>query len=688
MQLKKIEVQNFRLLHDIALLLEPKTTVIVGRNNSGKTSLTEVMNRILTEANPRFRLEDFSCAAHHCFWDAYIQSSKGATLEEVRALLPTIEVRLTFFYEKNEPYGTLSDFIVELNPDCTEALVVINYQIDDGNIGKLFAELTDAKDETKSNFFRTIRERIPDLDTAIIRAVDPNDDTNQKIVTSSALHALCTSGFITAQRGLDDVSQKERVVIGKVLENLFATAKANATDRGDHGIAEELEAAVKNIQDKIGKDFNGKLDALLPALSLFGYPGLSDPKLLTETTLDVGRLLNNHTKVRYAGSNGVHLPESYNGLGARNIILILLQLREFFKLFMAFDVKPAVHLIFIEEPEVHLHPQMQEVFIRKLGEIAATFSKELGVPWPAQFVVSTHSSHIANEAHFETIRYFLAVPDIGGGEFKTLVKDLRDGLSGKTEPDRTFLHQYMTLTRCDLFFADKAILIEGTTERLILPKIIGMLDKSLPETQKLGSQYVSTLEVGGAYAHLFFDLLEFLELKTLIITDIDTVELNAKSRYSACPVHRGTMTSNVCIKSWFGDPATTPTQMIAAVDATKTVGKRRLAYQLPEQSNGPCGRSFEDAFMLANPKLFPTNGKTTSDLETEAWDAAKEEKKSEFALRHALMQADWIVPRYISEGLGWLAVNDPPTPVVSMQSAASVPPAAPTVPPFTGVVNA
>ena len=61
------------------------------------------------------------------------------------------------------------------------------------------------------------------------------------------------------------------------------------------------------------------------------------------------------------------------------------------------------------------------------------------------------------------------------------MKDLRKGLEGKQDPDRTFLHQYMTLTRCDLFFADKAVLIEGTTERLLLPRVIQSLDKTLPD---------------------------------------------------------------------------------------------------------------------------------------------------------------------------------------------------------------
>ena len=666
MQLKNIVVKNFRLLHDASLLLEKQTTVIVGRNNSGKTSLTEVMKRLLVDSNPSFRLEDFSFAAHQNFWNAFVAAAQGADEPSVRKALPTIEIQLTFGYEAGEALGTLNEFVIDLDPACTEALVVSRYALHDGKVAELFADLAapDAKatpeqiELTKAALFKALRDRVPALFGIGFAAVDPNDATNEKIVEASAVRALCASGFISAQRGLDDVSQKDRVVIGKVLENLFATAKTNADDAEGHGTAEELEQAVKDIQDKIGADFNRKLDALLPALSLFGYPSLSDQELRTETTLDVARLLTNHTKVRYTGANGVHLPEAYNGLGTRNIILILLQLREFFKLYAAMEPRPGMHVVFIEEPEVHLHPQMQEVFIRKLGEIAAVFSKELGTPWPVQFVVSTHSSHIANEAHFETIRYFLAAPDATDGMMKTVVKDLRKGLSGKAEPDRTFLHQYMTLTRCDLFFADKAILIEGTTERLLLPRVIKMLDDGKAAAQKLGSQYLSVIEVGGAYAHIFFDLLAILELRTLVITDIDTVKVNGKGQYEACQVRHGERTSNACIKSWFKNDVT-PAELLAADAVAKTVAKRRIAFQKPEEADGPCGRSFEDAFMLANPEIFSFAGSGAEERETQAWNEAKGVKKSEFALKYALSTDAWKIPRYIAEGLAWLAESDP-----------------------------
>jgi energy-coupling factor transporter ATP-binding protein EcfA2 len=682
MRLKNVAIKNFRLLQDVSLVLEGRTTVVVGRNNSGKTSLTEVMRRLLEDGSPTFRLEDFSFGAHQAFWDAFNSSLQGADDGVVRKALPTIEVQLAFEYKVDEALGTLSEFVIDLDPGCTEALVSASYGLKDGKVEELFAGLSapgdPATDEqvntAKVACFKSLRDRIPLLYAMTFTVVDPNDPANTKVIEGAALRRLCGSGFIGAQRGLDDVSQKDRVVIGKVLENLFATAKNSTADADGHGIAGELELAVAGIQDKIGAEFNVKLDALLPALSLFGYPSLGDQqKLRTETALDVSRLLTNHTKVRYTGVNGVNLPEGYNGLGTRNLILILLQLREFFKVYAAAEPRPGTQVVFIEEPEVHLHPQMQEVFIRKLTEIAAAFSAELGSPWPVQFVVSTHSSHLANEAHFEAIRYFLAKPGADGQPSQTVVKDLRKGLAGKEEPDRNFLHQYMTLTRCDLFFADKSVLIEGTTERLLLPRMIKMLDAGVADGKKLGSQYLSVIEIGGAYAHIFFDLLKFLELRTLVITDIDAVKSNGAGSYVKCEVRHGERTSNACLKAWYKADVTIA-ELLAATEASKINVKRRVAFQQPEMAGGPCGRSFEDAFMLANAALFPFAGPGDAERATQAWEAAGDVKKSDFALKYALAEDAWVIPRYIAEGLAWLAEDGAPPPAGAGAGAAGATP--------------
>lgn len=672
MHLSTIHVNNFRLLRDVTLTLENGVTVIVGRNNSGKTSLTELFRRLLSDVSPTFRLEDFSCATHSQFFEAYRLLRLERPLDEIRAVIPAIDVRLTISYAADTTsLGPLSDFIVDLDPECTDAVLLIRYELKDGAIATLFAgcdiDPDNATQQEHEAFFQTIRDRLPRLFGVALHAVDPNDATNRKALDWKALHTLIRSGFVNAQRWLDDTTHKDNDALGKLLESIFTTAKSENANDSDQKIAAQLETAVEDLRLDLDTTFNEHLTTLLPALNLFGYPGLTDPKLRTETTLDVQRVLVNHTKVRYAGADSISLPESYNGLGPRNLILIFLHLVDFFKSFQAAAEATGIHLVFIEEPEAHLHPQVAEVFIRKLSEIATTLAKTYNndVPWPVQFIVSTHSSHMANEARFETIRYFLAPPEADGyHKRQTRVKDLRRGMGDASQEDRDFLHQYMTLTRCDLFFADKAALIEGCAERILLPKMIAKVDAE-PQGQNLANQYVTVVEICGAYAHRFFKLIDFLELRTLIITDIDSAKKNGKNRLKKCLVAQGTHTTNACIKNWFDDKHISPDLLISKTDADKCHGVLRLAYQIPETPDAPCGRSFEDAFMLANQDIFDISDTPATDKAQLAWDKAADVNKAEFALQHALETDQWTVPRYIAEGLRWLAghptTTHPPT---------------------------
>ena len=678
MRIESAEIRNFRLLSDAALALEPQTTVIVGRNNSGKTSLSEIMKRLLTDANASFQLEDFSSACYDGFCAALDARNAEEADDVVRAALPAIELRIRFHYDVDQAdFGPLAPFVIDLDFDCHTALVAIRYELKDGALASFFEDAPNEPltDDTRFAFLRLMRERVARLYGIVIRAEDPNDPSNVRAMPPASLRHLVKTGFINAQRGLDDVTSRESDVLAKVLENMFTTASSDAADASDKAIADALTSAVEDIQTQLDENFAGQLAKLLPTLKSFGYPGLGGQDLQTETILDVKRLLSNFTKVRYAGFGGVPLPESYNGLGVRNLIFILLQLVGFYKAYRAEPTAPGVHLIFIEEPEAHLHPQMQEVFIRQLANIAKQLVEgaEDGGGWPVQFVVSTHSSHVANAAGFESIRYFLsaAAPDAPAGVRRTKIKDLRTGLAGKPEEEKRFLHQYMTLTRADLFFADKAVLVEGLSERLMLPAVTAKFEAANPDAPKLSTQYTSIIEVGGAFAHRFVDLLEFLELRTLIITDLDATLVAGGV---ACPVHQGGSTSNACIKSWFDDEPLTLAAINAKDDADKRKGCSRIAYQCPEVPGGPCGRTFEDAFILANAEKFDLAGEDGAALEITARAKAAEFKKSDFALTYAIEDQDWVAPRYLTEGIAWLAADDLPAadPVLAVAIAVAV----------------
>lgn len=110
MKIKDLSIQNFRLLENVKLCLEDDTTLIVGRNNSGKTSLTELFRRLLTDSPPKFRLEDFSLETHERFWEALAQFRANKEVKVIRQSLPTISVSLTVEYGNEEELGT-PDFV-------------------------------------------------------------------------------------------------------------------------------------------------------------------------------------------------------------------------------------------------------------------------------------------------------------------------------------------------------------------------------------------------------------------------------------------------------------------------------------------------------------------------------------------------------------------------------------------------
>ena len=133
-----------------------------------------------------------------------------------------------------------------------------------------------------------------------------------------------------------------------------------------------------------------------------------------------------------------------------------------------------INLLFIEEPEAHTHPQMQYVFIKNIKELLnGGVVDEYGNKKPLQYIVSTHSSHIVADSEYDDIKYLHRLDGKNEVEAKSLkalseVYDNKDHLK--------FLKQYITINRSELFFADKAILIEGDTERILLPAIIKKLD--------------------------------------------------------------------------------------------------------------------------------------------------------------------------------------------------------------------
>ena len=253
---------------------------------------------------------------------------------------------------------------------------------------------------------------------------------------------------------------------------------------------------------------------------------MTDPRLNISTKLQPTDGLNHDSAVRYEVSpthkgeqeREYLLPESYNGLGYQNLISMTFMLMSFRDEWMRVgkagvspvakdqsDAFPPLHLVLVEEPEAHLHAQVQQVFIRKAYDVLRNNPalKESNT-FCTQLVVSTHSSHIAHEAPFEFLRYFRRCPaDQECDVPTTSVVNLTETFGTEDDTSR-FVTRYLRSTHCDLFFADAAILVEGSAERILVPEFIVL---HYPE---LHERYITLLEIGGSHAHRLRPLIEEL----------------------------------------------------------------------------------------------------------------------------------------------------------------------------------
>ncbi len=396
------------------------------------------------------------------------------------------------------------------------------------------------------------------------------------------------------------------------------------------------------------------------------------------------------------------MPENFNGLGYLNLISIIFKIEikkyEFEKLK---NENPSdINLLFIEEPEAHTHPQMQYVFIKNIktivgNEISKTIKNQLGneftIKKDLQTIITTHSSYIVADSDFDSIKY-LRIQD---NEVKA--KNLKE-LKLKYEENGKqyqFLKQYLTISRAEIFFADKAILIEGDTERILLPTIMRKIDienkQTDIDTKKLPllSQNISIIEV-GAYSEIFELFIDFIGIKTLIITDLDAVEQvieknklgNNRKTLKACRVSTGTDFSNQSLKFFLkgkniNDLKGLPfNEKCLAKDGSfwiqKDDGFLCIVYQTEQNGYNP--RSFEDAFfsitqnldfVKSNIRRFNglKNRRHFSDNTKDYYDFAIDciEKKTHFALDIIYNSnenlTNWEIPTYIKEGLLWLKEN-------------------------------
>lgn len=691
MKIIKIEVENFRLLKNFSMDLEEDLSLVIGKNNTGKTSILSVLDKFLNEKS-KFSYDDLNID----FKNELEALIKSADITE--EFTPKgIKLKIFIEYNEKDDLSNVSRVLMDLDPDNNKIVLGFEYTVTytdflkiktdyatfaanekakvDGKKKNKPGELKEFLKQELDNYFHTHKMSFEyDMTTNKINDANFIDLESEGI----SIKDIIGFKFISARR---DVTNKEKEnTLSKQTSNLYKKKEDNSDkNQATENFKDQLSETDSTLSD-IYKDL---FSDVIKKVQNFGGIKSNDTDIAIISTLQHRELLEGNTTVVYTHDN-YKLPENYNGLGYMNLISMIFEIEILVQDFKRDkDKMPAdINLLFIEEPEAHTHPQMQYVFIKNIKKLLAEgIKRDDGINRPLQYIITTHSSHIVADSDFDDIKYLKAE-----NKNNVVAKNLSDlRKEYDTDPNQyQFLKQYLTISRAEIFFADKAVLIEGDTERILIPTFMRKVD--LEEAARLKaenkediflpllSQNISIIEV-GAYSQIFEKFIEFLGIKSLIITDIDSKgdignkDKNGNPIIEACPVANGTETSNSALLHFLNGISWNDLKVLTIIQRTISRGSSRICLCYQQEENAYHARSFEDAFIhinrtfvngkkdefqgLQNRKLFDDGGNSAYVLADKCI-----KKKTHFAL-DILYHSDkdfsnWNIPAYIKNGLLWL----------------------------------
>lgn len=506
MRIDEIYIDGYRKFNKGTINLEHGNfAILAGANNSGKTSLIQLLDFVFNNSSRRsLTFNDFSIELKAFLNKKIKELNLSSEFDEdkfmnfIECIDKKIKIKLQMklSYDVGEPIGLFANYLMDLEENMYNFYFEYNYGLNTSKIRKEFIE----QGIKSSEMLQDIIER----NTESIYFYTDKDFNNKKNIEYKEFKKLFHFEYISADRELDDENLKNKKITTSILssadstwDNKFNDLKNKIADNLDDSkidlsVQEETQKVLSALKDSLDNVSKNEIEALEAKFNF-------NEKNLLNLIKDSLLISYSHNSADFIFS----LTEESQGLGVSNLIYISLQIDKFSR---AIQENPhnSVNLFVIEEPEAHMHIQMQKVLVSYIETI---FSKTNNV----QGIITTHSTEIVKNVDVHNIKVIRPEHN-----FMNRIVDLHRFID--ENGDKEFYETFFKLNFADLIFSDAVIFYEGDAERMYFENLI---NRKQLKYDNLARQYISYCQCGGAYAHKYFPLLNELGMKACIFTDID-----------------------------------------------------------------------------------------------------------------------------------------------------------------------